>query len=46
MQDDQRLGVLGTAILFFVLVSLGPLLYLHNTWLAEIEDQSLSLIHI
>ena len=40
MQDDQRLGVLGTAILFFVLVSLGPLLYLHNTWLAEIEDQS------
>ena len=40
MQDEQRLGVLATAILFFVLVSLGPLLYLHNTWLTEIEEQS------
>jgi len=40
MQDEQRLGVLATAILFFVLVSLGPLLYLHNSWLTEIEDQS------
>ena len=40
MQDEQRLGILATAILFFVLVSLGPLLYLHNRWLTEIEDQS------
>jgi len=40
MRDDHRVGIVAAAVLFFVLISLGPLLYLHNTWLDEIEDQS------
>ncbi len=40
MRDETRVQSFATAILFFVLISLGPLLYLHNSWLGEIEDQS------
>ena len=40
MRDEKRVQPFATAILFFVLISLGPLLYLHNSWLDEIEEQS------
>lgn len=40
MFDEQRLNLLATTVVFFILISLGPLLYLHNTWLEQIEDQS------
>ena len=40
MFDEQRLNLLATTVVFFVLISLGPLLYLHDSWLQEIDDQS------
>ena len=40
MRDEERVQPFATAILFFVLISLGPLLFLHNSWLHEIEEQS------
>jgi signal transduction histidine kinase/CheY-like chemotaxis protein len=40
MFGEQRLNLVATMIVFFILTSLGPLLYLHNTWLEQIEDQS------
>ena len=46
MHDDERVQPFATALLFFVLISLGPLLYLHNTWLDEIEDQSRVQAHL
>jgi len=40
MRDEERVQPFATALLFFVLISLGPLLFLHNIWLDEIDEQS------
>jgi signal transduction histidine kinase/ActR/RegA family two-component response regulator len=46
MRDDERVQPLATVLLFFVLISLGPLLYLHHAWLDEVEAQSRVQTHL
>lgn len=46
MRDEVRVQTFATAILFFVLISLGPLLFLHHSWLDEIEEQSQVRSHL
>ena len=40
MHDHERVQPFATVLLFFVLISLGPLLYLHHSWLDQVEAQS------
>jgi signal transduction histidine kinase len=46
MRDDERVQPFATVLLFFVLISLGPLLYLHHSWLDEVEAQSRVQTHL